>query len=412
MPTTRSQAKKVMPGENPLELQATTTMENNFKLTFDALLQNLHNFEGKKEQDIEFFLEQFEQMAQATNLTESFKIIILKAKLAGHAKQILINSPELREETNFENLKNKLKEIFKIKKSFAEAQQKFSSISQLPSQTVDDFAKQFNITAQKYLSMSGHAKKDGAKALLDTIKLTKFVEALRPDISFEVQKTGPECFEDALKQAQKIEIALNNNKREINNVTAGSNSTAFEALLDFANSQTTELQQIKQEINNLKLQTDKKPTTNNRETLPQNNLEKYCHICSKKNHMTDQCSFNLKNKGNNQRNFTPRPRFQHNNQNFRPRNSQNYWPQFRQRNYFAMPQYGNSMPGAHQNYLQGWGYNNQVQQSYGNNTQIPNQPIFPNTNAVQPSVTFPQEYQQINATANPSLPNSSNTNLN
>lgn len=105
-----------------------------------------------------------------------------------------------------------MRQLFKTEKSFAQAQDQFIHAKQLPTQSVEDFTKKFNITAQKYLDSSGHAAKEGAIEFLDIIKLSKFIEGLRPDISFELQKFPPDNFENAVTMAKKIEIALNNKK--------------------------------------------------------------------------------------------------------------------------------------------------------------------------------------------------------
>lgn len=318
-------------------------------LNFDSFLQNIKNFEGKKEQDVEYFLEQFEQLADATKLPDNLKVILLKSKLAGNAKQILINSPDLRNESVYDTLKQKLIENFKSEKSFVEAQNKFMSLKQLPSQNVEDFARQFNLAAQQYLSISGHASKNGAKELLTAMKLTKFIEALRPDISFEVQKTGPENFENALKIAKKIEIALNNASSEINAIKTEKKSPLYEALIQLSKDQSTQIKEMTEQINNLKLQETKSETRENKEKI-------YCHICEKSNHQTQDCYFNQKNKNNvtpRQQSNYARPRFQRQKfyndrrtQNQRQNQSQNRFP-------FYQPVHDN----VALNFTPQWGFN-------------------------------------------------------
>lgn len=74
---------------------------------------------------------------------------------------------------------------FKKEKSFAQAQYNFINAKQIPSQTVYEFTKAFNINSQKYLVPG---------KFFDKIKLTKFIKALKPVISCEMLKAGPDNF--------------------------------------------------------------------------------------------------------------------------------------------------------------------------------------------------------------------------
>lgn len=372
-----------------------TNMETAITCSLDSLLNNLPNFEGKKEQDIDFFIKQFEQIADASKLAPSLKTVLIKAKLAGHAKQILINSPELRDCEDFDILKNELKKLFEQKRNFAEIQQKFSTLTQLPTQTIDDFVKMFNISAQKFLAVSGHSSKAGAKDLLDTIKLTKFTQALRPDIAFELQKIGPETFEEAVKNAKKIELAFIN-KKEINSVTntQENNHLAMSTLLELNNAQAIQLNDLKMEINAIKAEHEKKnniakhQTNNQQESKKQ---DKFCHICSTESHNTDQCYYNKKNNKQRSNNLDSRNRQNFQNQNyFRPRNNYQQRFQFRPRQHEQRPRYVNPDYYAQNTFRPGWGYVNQqfplnYNQEQTNSTQ---------THSGIPQITYPNDATQ------------------
>lgn len=81
------------------------------------------------------------------------------------------------------------------------------------------------------MSLSGHASKNGARDLLETIKLTKYVEDIRPDIVSEMLKE----FEDAVRIAKNMEVALNSKSAsKVNNLTGKNKNTLYEALIKFS----------------------------------------------------------------------------------------------------------------------------------------------------------------------------------
>lgn len=103
---------------------------------------------------------------------------------------------------------------------------------------------------QKYLASSEHAAKEGAIEFLDTIKLSKFIEGLRPGISFELQNDPPDNFENAVTMAKNMEIALNNKKPlEINNMETQNNSSIYDAILQLAKQHNEQTQEIKEQVN-------------------------------------------------------------------------------------------------------------------------------------------------------------------
>ena len=301
----------------------TQPMADEFTLNIDALVQSIPPFDGEKNKNIEFFLEQFDDFLTSTKIPANLHLFILKTKITGNAKEILINSPELREEKQYENLKTKLISIFKPQTSFAEVQNEFNKAKQLPTQSVADFAKHFNLCAQKYLAHSGHSSKLGAKDFLNTIKLSKFTEGLKPDIAFEVLKMGPNTYEETLKIAKTVEMALNNSKCKINTIQQENKSHLYEALIKSSEHQDAEIKSLKEELNSLKLDTSKLIPTQSKDT-------KFCHICEKNSHTTQNCFYNKKNNKHNSNTYTTphapfRPRFTNTNNNYSPRHSKNYW---------------------------------------------------------------------------------------
>lgn len=401
--------------------QQTQTMEEN-KIVFsvDTLLTNSNNFEGKPEQDVNYFISQFNEIAEAAKIPKDLKLIFFKSKLAGIAKDILINTPSLREEKNYDNFITNFKVLFKSERSFVQAQDQFTQAKQTPTQSVADFTKNLNMSAQKYLATSGHAAKEGAIDFLNTIKLSKFIQGLRSEIKFELEKFPPDSFDNAVSMAKKIEIALNNrNITEVNNIETQKNTAIYDAILQMSESHNKQMKEITEQVNSIRI---------NGQTPNQIQVETnkpFCHICQKDNHITQNCFYNAKNssQSSNTRNIrfnTPRhrsnnfrypPRF-HNNapQNFSqwPRHTQQNYTQNYPPTYFQTPENYHTQSYIPQNNFQNWDFNLQNQYNPGNTQQIinPNQHMLqmsgtqtnftPPAQQAQPTITFPNENNQNN----------------
>lgn len=262
--------------------------ENMTEINIENIIQTMPNFDGKKEKDIEFFISQFDQLAAESKMTDKLKLILLKAKLTGEAREIMINTTELNESNNYAEFKTKIVELLKPTVDFQEVQEKFMQLKQKPDQSIEEFTKLFNISASKYLKKSGHSEKPGAKDLLDTIKLSKFLDAIRPDIALEVRKSGPKGFTEAIESAKKIESALKTIPAEaINTTSTNETQLLCETLIEMNKKQSEEITHLKEQINAIKL-------SNNQEQ-PQS---KFCAICDTKTHNTNSCWYNQKNKTN------------------------------------------------------------------------------------------------------------------
>lgn len=71
------------------------------------------------------------------------------------------------------------------------------------------------------MQQSGHTRKQGAQKFMKLLKFTKFLGAIRRDITLEYEKGGPESFETTCDFAKIIEAAFNSaNLENVNNVFA------------------------------------------------------------------------------------------------------------------------------------------------------------------------------------------------
>ncbi|GBN57535.1 hypothetical protein AVEN_87250-1 [Araneus ventricosus] len=138
-----------------------------------------------------------------------------------NALKFLIEDPIASKENDFDNLAELLIKMFEKKQSFQKIQRQFSTISQKQNQSVKDLANEVSMVADKYVNVE-NTNQNCDSILKENLKLTKFLEALKPDISLEVKKFGPKDLKSALAHAINIESALekscDNSTNNISNV--------------------------------------------------------------------------------------------------------------------------------------------------------------------------------------------------
>lgn len=311
------------------EFKVTNKRQNKDKATnmsepnLQNLLHTLPPFDGKKESNIEFYLKQFDELATKAKIQdEGLKLIILKTKLSGNAREFLISSPDLQNADKYDNFKQKLLERFQTTQTLESAQNVFMTIKQTPEQNISEFVNSFNNAASHYLTQSGNADKPDAVNFLNLMKFTRFIDSIRPDIALEIRKSGAKDFNEAVDVAKRIERAFNSSNAEIlNNTTSTSQKELCESLLNFTKSQTEQINQLQEELNNLKLA----------KSTEQKSVEKFCAICKTKTHETEKCFYNKKNSQARQtKNHRIRPN--------------NYNQNFPHPNMHAIPNMGQMMP--------------------------------------------------------------------
>lgn len=261
----------------------------NYQPDLTHILALIAPFDGKRDKNIKFYLDQFEKLISQIEVTEEFKLNILKAKFVGEAREKLATDEGLNSEDKFDQFKLKVIEIFEKKESFTDAQTKFHAIKQKPNQKISDFIKEFNEASVGYLNASGQAQEQGASKFFELIKINKFLEAISPNLSLELRKLDIKEFSGLCDKAKTIENALNLAASEQINAVNMSSDSFCDNLLKINSEQTAIIGDLKKELNNLKL----KETENNEN---KRNSDRYCHICSRENHDTAQCYYNLKNR--------------------------------------------------------------------------------------------------------------------
>lgn len=180
-----------------------------FESMSSNIASSLRTFSGQSE-DIEHFLVKFKLVAELEKWGADKKVLMLKLACQDQALKFILTDPKAKEETEFEELEKLLIEKFKKKESFSHIQANFSNIKQKQGQSVKDLSEEITEIVNKY-TKANESQDAILSDLNEKMKLTKFLEALRPDIKLEVKKTGPKNFKNAVATAINIEQALEEN---------------------------------------------------------------------------------------------------------------------------------------------------------------------------------------------------------
>ncbi|GBM13864.1 Transposon Tf2-9 polyprotein [Araneus ventricosus] len=251
-----------------------------------SLISSLTPFKGGNE-NFDFFIKQFIEIAKLEKWGEAKKILVLKLNLKDEALKFLVSNPKLEELEHFDSLVKKLEEKFCKKPNFEGAQSQFNNLKQKVSQSISDLAEQVSSTTDKF-SNPNNSEEENIVNLTEKLKLSKFIEALRPDIRVEVKKLGPKNFKSAVAIAKNIDNALSDDGAELNVTDSGINQILSQQLS--TNKQILELSEKVNAISSQNLCVNsltEAPASNS------NNVQSYqqspCQICGKLNHKANNC---------------------------------------------------------------------------------------------------------------------------
>ncbi|GBN38958.1 hypothetical protein AVEN_6603-1, partial [Araneus ventricosus] len=148
-------------------------------------------------------------------------------------------------------------------------------------------AEQISSTTDKF-SNPNNSEEENIVNLAEKLKLSKFIEALRPDIRVEVKKLGPKNFKSAVAIAKNIDNALSDDGAEINVTDSDINQILSQQL-----STNKQILELSEKVNAISSQNvcvnslTEAPATNSNNV--QSNQQSPCQICSKLNHKANNC---------------------------------------------------------------------------------------------------------------------------
>ncbi|GBL74231.1 hypothetical protein AVEN_256501-1, partial [Araneus ventricosus] len=137
-------------------------------------------------------------------------------------------------------------------------------------------------------SNPNNSEEENVVSLTEKLKLSKFIEALRPDIRVEVKKLGSKTFKSAVAIAKNIDNALSDNGGEINVTDSGINQILSQQL-----STNKQILELSEKVNAISSQNLCVNSLTEAEATISNNVRSYqqspCQICGKLNHKANNC---------------------------------------------------------------------------------------------------------------------------
>lgn len=272
-----------IPASDTVSINSNTDTQggNAARIQFNALLPEFH---GKSDENVEYFFAQFEQVAQIAGWPKTHLTIILKSKLRGDAQNLVSNDRSMQVETSYDNLKEMILDHFFKQKSMLQKYAEFNQIVQTPNLTVKQLAQKIKSAAKVYFDY-GDKQSTQEKSLIEKLLLTKFCDALRSDIRFELRKFNPTNLEEAIEKSQLIEEANNDRAISVSNVNAfDTNLQMLEIIKKQAELQEQKFTEIQAQINNIKATPapDTQKKTNNY-------VPPFCYFCGMAGHFMNAC---------------------------------------------------------------------------------------------------------------------------
>lgn len=168
----------------------------------------LSEFTGSDSSDVFMFFDQFDAAAKMGLWSEEEKIVILKSRLREKAQKFVASSPETRLEKSYEILKKKIIEFFDNSPSLMVRQQMFTKCHQNHGESIRELAHRVSANTRTYLNGSTDAPQHVSQQVIDSLSLSKFLDALQPHLRVETMKQAPKDFKQAVEIATNIQQAL------------------------------------------------------------------------------------------------------------------------------------------------------------------------------------------------------------
>lgn len=264
-----------------------------------SLANALSKFSGEKDENLDFFLKNLEQISELEKWDANKKALILKLNLSGRALKE-ISETNFKEDNDYDEIVKLLKKKFTKKLNFSEIQAKFNELSQKPNQCISDLIDKVNHVTNEYLEITNESN-DETKQIALKMKSQKLLDAMRSDIRVEVMKRGAHDFETIAKIAKDVEFAMNTNEFQINNVTR---APEIEILIKNQIESNKKIEDLTQKLDKL----TQTKMVNNTVSNSNSTANVTCHICSKR-HLTTECWYypnnQLPNQNNNNQRYNP-----------------------------------------------------------------------------------------------------------
>ena len=117
-------------------------------------------FDGTSAVTPKYFTENVEHITSVASCSNDEKLLIMKSRIRGEALSQMINSPDLSQEQNYDNFKEKFLAYFGDKTSLATRQQQYANCKMLPEEPVKFFASRVTTATHNFFGNLDLTNKD------------------------------------------------------------------------------------------------------------------------------------------------------------------------------------------------------------------------------------------------------------
>lgn len=289
-----------------------------------------------------YFIDSVESITKIAKCSDADKLMILKSRLRGEALSHVINSPDLTQEIDYKTFCKNFLKYFDSPASLATRQQLFSNCKMIPKEQIKVYAARVCNSTHRFFGTIDITNEQ-VNQLVEQTKLSKFLDGLTPEYKKFVLLKDPTTFQDAVNYAQLLQSNEQHLQETPVNATINTDTERSDFLLlkDLIQSQAElnhqSIAALSQEIQNLKVSSHNynRPSShtpvraqrqnfhtensripmrrydNSNRSFRQNRprfqvTQPPCGICSRTNHVTQDCYFRQSTSRDNPTNFPSR----------------------------------------------------------------------------------------------------------
>jgi hypothetical protein len=260
-----------MNGPNDLVIPPTQMMMPSIEMLIPV-------FSGSPGENCNTFLKNFKEVANEFKWSEGAKLIWLRSRLTGEAKQLYEALTQV-ETITFEKFEEKLKEIYGVQQNKYASAKMFKIVAE-PNENMATLKFRIENEVTRFLKDSVDLTSEIGKSAFDKLAFSQFIEAVEPKYQENIIREGATTFQKAVEIAMKeqnmiAELEKFKDKRNCES----EEKIQFQKLLKYKDE---EIRELRQSINALTYQPQQA-------SVKRDQTQIVCFYCKKRGHKKSEC---------------------------------------------------------------------------------------------------------------------------
>lgn len=235
-------------------------------------------FSGSPGENCNAFLKNFKEVANEFRWSEGTKLIWLRSRLTGEAKQVYEALTQI-DTVSFAKIEEKLTELYGSQENkYASA--KLHKITAEPRESMTSLKFRIENAVKRYLKDSVDLRSEAGKNAFDKLAFSQLIDAIGPKYRERIIREGATTFQTAMEIAVREQNMIAEIEK-FNESTRSENDekTKFQELLETKNE---EIRELKESINALKYQPQNRDSKREQKQI-------ICFFCNKPGHKKTEC---------------------------------------------------------------------------------------------------------------------------